>query len=277
MPCCEAGQHLHRFFILGFVESGTGHQHIDGRRFELSAGDAFWIAPGQAHASDGMSGATAWVVTFAAEVLEPGQAESASFLGLARSPWQLPFTRARERGHCHEPLPSATCEDWRLCLTRLARELEERALGYDDAARALLHLLLLDVARRVSGPDAEPLSPRRALLEPLFDFIERNYRRPIGLRDVAKAVGRSPAYLTDMVRRETGRPVLGWIIERRMAEARHLLLTTEAPTEQIATTVGYGDPRHFSRQFRKLNGLPPQAWRRRQLGAARGAHGSSAR
>jgi len=36
----------------------------------------------------------------------------------------------------------------------------------------------------------------------------------------------SLAYLTDLVRRETGKTVLSWIVERRMTEARRLLLET---------------------------------------------------
>ena len=42
----------------------------------------------------------------------------------------------------------------------------------------------------------------------------------------------SPGHLTTVVRRKTGRTVLEWIAERRMAEARRLLV--EIPT-------GFGD------------------------------------
>jgi len=100
------------------------------------------------------------------------------------------------------------------------------------------------------------------LLNDVFRFIETNYQDSISLREVAEAVGRSPAYLTDLVRRETGKTVLSWIIERRMAEARRLLLETEQSVEQIAETVGYSDRRHFSRQFLRLHKVAPQAWRR---------------
>lgn len=104
--------------------------------------------------------------------------------------------------------------------------------------------------------------PPQPLLGRVFNFIENNYRNSISLRDVAEEVERSPAYLTDLVRRVTGKTVLTWITERRMAEARRLLLETNHSVEQITEVVGYFDRRHFSRQFFRFHKLTPHAWRK---------------
>ncbi|WP_242040242.1 helix-turn-helix domain-containing protein [Anabaena subtropica] len=100
------------------------------------------------------------------------------------------------------------------------------------------------------------------LLSHVFRFIETNYHNSISLREVAEAVSRSPAYLTDLVRRETGKTVLCWIVERRMVEARRLLLETDHSVEQIAEAVGYLDRRHFGRQFLRFHNTTPQTWRK---------------
>jgi YesN/AraC family two-component response regulator len=104
------------------------------------------------------------------------------------------------------------------------------------------------------------LSPD-SLLSEVFRFIEANYHRPIALTDVAQAVGYSPAYLTNLTRRQTGKTVQRWIIERRMAATRSLLLETDQAVEQIAAKVGYQHTVHFFRQFRQFHGTTPQAWR----------------
>jgi AraC-like DNA-binding protein len=110
----------------------------------------------------------------------------------------------------------------------------------------------------------EGLSLRSSsLISSVFEFIEKNFQDSISLREVAEAVGRSPAYLTDLVRRETGKTVLGWIIERRMAEARRFLLETDRTIEQISEAVGYFDRRHFSRQFLRFHNTTPQVWRKK--------------
>lgn len=120
--------------------------------------------------------------------------------------------------------------------------------------------LLIDTARLAAGLQ-KCLLQSQPLLNSVFSFIEAHYQDSISLREVAEAVGRSPAYLTDLVRRETGKTVLCWIVERRMAEARRLLLETNQSVEQIAEAVGYIDRRHFSRQFLRLHEATPQAWR----------------
>lgn len=103
-----------------------------------------------------------------------------------------------------------------------------------------------------------PSCPR---LSAVFEFIEAHYQQSIHLTDVAQAVGYSPAYLTNLSQSHTGRTVKAWIIERRMAQARHLLVSTAESIKQIADSIGYADAGYFTRQFRKLHGVTPQAWR----------------
>ncbi len=101
----------------------------------------------------------------------------------------------------------------------------------------------------------------RSLFTKVFQFIEANYRNPIGLKEVAKEVNLSPAYLTDLVKRETGKTVLKWIIARRMAEARCLLIESDRSVTEIAQTLGYENPGHFIRLFYRSNKKTPKAWR----------------
>ncbi|MDJ0705634.1 MAG: response regulator [Leptolyngbyaceae cyanobacterium MO_188.B28] len=107
-----------------------------------------------------------------------------------------------------------------------------------------------------------PNCPR---LSAVFQFIETHYRQPISLQDVAQEVGYSPAYLTNLVQEHTGHTVKQWIIERRMAQARELLINTAQTIRQIAEASGYADAGYFTRQFRKFHGASPQAWRQESV------------
>lgn len=103
--------------------------------------------------------------------------------------------------------------------------------------------------------------PTNPKLHEVFQFIEANYHQSITLCDVAQAVGYSSAYLTDLVRRQTGKTVNQWIVERRIAEARRLLMETDQTGNEIALSVGYQSEGHFFRQFRQYHGTTPQVWR----------------
>jgi AraC-like DNA-binding protein len=95
----------------------------------------------------------------------------------------------------------------------------------------------------------------------VFEFIESHYQQNIKLDDVAKAVGYSPTYLTDLIRRQTGKSLHRWIIHRRMIAACKLLLETDLSIEQIAETIGYRHVGCFFRQFRLSFDVTPQVWR----------------
>lgn len=127
-------------------------------------------------------------------------------------------------------------------------------------------------SQRVSAPPPtgtetaapESIFPSRPHLSEVFDFIEANYHQPITLCNVAEAVGYSPAYLTSLVRHQTGRTVNRWIVERRMAEACSLLRGTNQSVDRIAESVGYQNAGHFFRQFRQYHETTPQVWRNAQ-------------
>ncbi|MBD0358710.1 MAG: helix-turn-helix transcriptional regulator, partial [Rubrobacter sp.] len=72
----------------------------------------------------------------------------------------------------------------------------------------------------------------------------------------------SPGHLTTVVRRKTGRTVQEWISERRMVEARRLLIETDLAVEEVGRRVGYGDAGNLVRSFRRAHGATPLSWRR---------------
>jgi DNA-binding NtrC family response regulator len=74
------------------------------------------------------------------------------------------------------------------------------------------------IACRPAAP--EPPAPSSAPLSPFAQrtlaLIAARYREPIGLADLSRELGYSAAYLTNTLRRETGKTVLQWIIHHRL-------------------------------------------------------------
>jgi AraC-like DNA-binding protein len=103
--------------------------------------------------------------------------------------------------------------------------------------------------------------PEHPQLEKIFDFIDSNYYQAIGLKEIALVFGYSPSYLTNLVRRLTGKTLYQWLVERRMFQARCLLLNTDLAVYQVAEAVGYEDAGHFIKHFRQRHTLPPKTWK----------------
>lgn len=110
------------------------------------------------------------------------------------------------------------------------------------------------------APHLASLADQPRLLEALR-YIASRFRETIGLADVAQHFGYTPSYLTNLMRRKTGKTVQQWVITFRLTEAQRLLAMTDWSIPRIAEEVGYQDPSYFHRQFRQLSGLPPQSWR----------------
>lgn len=260
--------HAHSFFELFFIEEGEGWYKIGDRKLWAKSGDLFLIAPGEVHDPSGLDHATKWIVGFEAEALHPAYTDANIFLMLPNRVMEsfLPINDLKIK---HFYIPAKERSRWLALFEQLKNELGNKELSFIEAARALLMLLLIKTARfsepqlSKSTKSSTQRSTKRGspVVEKVLYFIATNFRNSIGLQEVAKEVNFSPAYLTDLIRRETGKTVGSWIVERRMTEARHLLLATDRPVNQIAESVGYFDSSYFIRLFRRLNGTTPHAWR----------------
>ena len=263
-PPADCGAHSHDFLVLAYFERGGGSIGLGARQWPVAAGDAYVISPGEVVGvgdADGFEGAEGWAAFFPPEVLGP-QAPGA-FLSWRSHPLLFPFARgAREPGARRLSVPPGGRSRWSERFWALEAELRLRRDGYREAALSHLKLLLVELSR-LSTDVAEDLRVSdEPLLARVFGFIEERYREPISLRDVARAVGLTPGHLTTVVGRKTGRTVLEWIAERRMAEARRLLVETDLTVGEVGRRVGYADERYFARVFRRGHSVTPLGWRR---------------
>jgi len=255
--------HAHDFLVLVYFERGGGSMWLGDREWRVEAGDVYVIAPGEVVGvgdASGLEEAEGWGVFFPPEVLGP-QAPGA-FLSWRAHPLLFPFVRGAAGGAQRLKVPPAERPSWSERLSTLDLELRQRRDGYREAVLAHLTLLLVGVGRLAADIVGDLRLKDEPLLAEVFGFIEERYRERISLKDVARAVSLSPGHLTTVVRRKTGRTVQEWIAERRMVEARRLLVETDLAVEEVGRRVGYGDAGYFVRSFRRAHGATPLGWRR---------------
>lgn len=127
------------------------------------------------------------------------------------------------------------------------------------AAGAAWKLLTQIVVDRSLPEPGDPL--QRAM-----QYLSERFDSAIRVADLAALVGVSPSHLSAQFRRATGGGILAHQTSLRMARARQLLDTTNAPVSQIAREVGYEDQFYFSRHFRRLHEASPSEYRARDKG-----------
>ncbi|MCV9928656.1 AraC family transcriptional regulator [Flavobacterium sp. LS1R49] len=89
------------------------------------------------------------------------------------------------------------------------------------------------------------------------ELVTQNIIAPCSLIDLARKVGTNEFKLKKYFKEIFGTTVFGYLNELKMNEARQKLLKGEQNIYQIAESLGYKSPNHFSTAFRKYFGYPP--------------------
>jgi AraC family transcriptional regulator len=135
-----------------------------------------------------------------------------------------------------------------------------RSGGSDPLVTDELIVALLRSALIADSPVCEAGRPTRRLIGRTKEFVEAHFRDPISLRDVARAVGSSPAYLTDVFRRFEGLPLHKYVREARLARALVELPHANDLTT-LALNLGFSSHSHFAAAFRGAFACTPSEFR----------------
>lgn len=239
----------HQYAAVAFCVGGRSR--IEQRElWTLEAGDVLLIPSGEPHRWLELQRPEWWTLGFCVPCFASEHAGSLL----------EPFERVREGGAAVVRVP----RERHVFLESLFRELSaatdpRRPSAPPAVQSSLLTLVLNEVRAAARWLDAGPGHAGVAVES--LRFIERNCLRPLTLKDVARAVGRNPAYVTSVLSRATGRSAVEWIIAGRLAQARRMLLHSDEHVDVIAERVGYADATHFIRLFRREHGATPAAWR----------------
>lgn len=96
------------------------------------------------------------------------------------------------------------------------------------------------------------------------NWMRANLHRPIRLIDLAGQAQLSISRYSEVFRQLFGRPPIEYCTVCRIGAAAELLATTNDPIGMIAEKVGYSDPLHFSKVFRREMGTSPSQYRKVQ-------------
>lgn len=256
--------HSHDFVVLAYFERAGGSLRVQEQQWSVETGDVVVLAPGEVTAYEpdpNRPGSTCgWGVFFLPDAL--GSPGSGVRLSWRAHPLLFPIVGGAAGAARRLRVPRGDQPAWAARMSGLWEELQRQDDGHHEAVRAHLTLLLVAVARLADATTGQVRVSDDPLLVRVFGVIERRYAQTISLADVARALGLTPGHLTTVVRQRTGRTVLEWITERRMTEARRLLVQTDVPISEVGRRVGYTDPAYFTRSFRRAHQVTPSAWRR---------------
>lgn len=247
-PGHKPGPKIVDYYLLHHVLSGRGTYSCLGQTYELGPGDTFLIEPGT-------------LINYMADHEQPwhyrwiafeGQDAARMLAGIGLSSRQ-PIVRTGKNRR----------------IASLFRQVQEafqaRTAGAGLKAMGCLHLLLAEFAEALQP--AEPRIPDAAtgsarVVQQALQYLSAQYAEPITIEMMAETFGYNRAYLSNLFKKHTGVSPVTFLLRLRLDKARHLLRERpELTVEQIASSVGFQDPLHFSKQFKRRYQTSPSEYR----------------
>jgi AraC-like DNA-binding protein len=254
--------HRHPVWELYLQADGVSRWSAGGERvFTLRPGQLFAVAPEVTHH---MTGPPSGDHHFYFAALDPAPA-------LARHPafadaWHdLPTAVHRDDAHSlAEPFAA------------LIRELTVRQALSGEGLLLAVDRLVLEVTRLLLPDRPAPRLALHPAVVRVRDLLERDYRRPWTIAELADLVGLAPTYLAGVFARDVGLSPHRYLTQRRVERAQQLLQGSDLSVTAIALEVGFSSGQHLARVFRQLTGVRPLDYRRATRPDQPGAAGPGA-
>ena len=249
--------HRHsNLYQLLLIQGGGGEMVYETSRFAFEGPAAIFVTPRMVHGFRFTPVATqGWVLTFTDDFAEALGAKTEGGLELLSELEERPVIPFRDNVE--------TRRLWALC-----EDLQEEALLSRPDCRVAMngYLRLIAVgAMRLSqslattGTAAQKC--KDGAVERLRQLIEQNYRSERLINFYAAKLRMTPDRLNDHVKRLMGVTAGHLIRQRILMEAKRQLVFTDEPINQIAFSLSFTDPSHFTRFFRRHTETTPQAFR----------------
>lgn len=97
----------------------------------------------------------------------------------------------------------------------------------------------------------------------VLTYMENNYANNelMNLKIIGDQIFLNPIYLNRIFTEKVGTPIYSYLTQFRLQKACELLEKTEDSVSSIAKKIGYENPLHFSRMFKKYKNISPQKYR----------------
>ncbi|MDF3837852.1 AraC family transcriptional regulator [Cupriavidus basilensis] len=264
--------HRHEYFQIYVNTRGETMHYIGGAQRPIGPGTLSFVLPFLVHYIPNTADGVFHVINISKDYLLPSldlDVFELSEVPLARAPELAPFRFQ----HCLDFRFDETETQYlhELC-ERMAQEAQQPS-GEDTASHLLIrsHLLnLIGMVWRSYGDEFRLCESQGKVLQSYkpavlrcIRYITQNLSQELILGDAAQASHVSATHLAHLLKNETGKTFLELVTERRIEQAKTLLVFTSDSAAEIGESTGFGEPAHFARRFRQIVGSTPTAYRRR--------------
>lgn len=242
----ELNYHYHEFHKLLFLQSGSIGYSIEGRHFELKKNDLVIVPAGCVHRPEPEDNKhySRYVLYLSNEFIKE---HSTSKTDLSRC-FSGSGGAVRFSGAVLERVSD---------ILRGLENSDDNAFGSDVIRKNQILELLVILGRWFSEPrtSVEGIANDRKILE-ILQYINENIGEELTIDSLAERFYISKFHMMRKFRDETGYTIHSYVTNKRLLNARRLLMSGESATE-VCYKCGFRDYSTFSRAYRKMFSISP--------------------
>ncbi len=233
------GPCIRNFYFIHYVYSGKGHLIIEGKRYEIEAGQYFLICPGQIAYYEADK-EDPWVYRW----FEISGALCKRLMETAGFSAEHPVLIDRENrvGNAVLALIRSETAEFPVLLGKLWEILHVMTAGHGD----------------VTGE-----GEREDYVRKCETYIRMNLHKKLRVTELAEYAGIDRSYLSRLFQSQKERSPQQYILKLKMEAAAQHLKKKELSVKEVALCVGYEDPLEFSKQFHRQFQVSPTQWRKK--------------
>jgi AraC-like DNA-binding protein len=158
-------------------------------------------------------------------------------------------------------------EDIEKFINEMVREYEMEAVGFLPLTQACLLQLLIKIYRKSnetihSGREIK-YSQKERHVRNILNYINNHFRENLTLDQIADGLHVNKHYICHCFKEITGFSINKYLANRRIEEAKNLLVTSNDSIGMISDGLGFNSAVHFSRLFKQYVNISPQMYRKK--------------
>lgn len=245
--------HRHNFFQILWITDGKFTHTIDYHDIPIKSDTLLITAPGQIHLLNSPEKVKGYSISFTEQFLLAHQTLDSIFeLTFLEDSFSKPYLCLDENAK----------KELKAIIDPIAEELN-RDIKVPLIINGLLLVLLNRIQRLMNHTQPGVADAFHVLIHKKFKkLIEQYYKEESDLHFYADKLAISANYLNKIVKNLKGKTAGVMIRDRRLIEAKRMLVYCNLSIGDISELLGFSDFSYFSRQFKKQEDLSPAEYRR---------------
>jgi AraC family transcriptional regulator, transcriptional activator of pobA len=235
------------YFELIWITQGAGHQWVDLQKTEIINNQIICLRPGQVHRFESDHEIEGYAIKL----------DTAFIASVERQVNSLPLVALLQSFSCTKGIVLApqVKSVFQGLINHMELVLVSTQLLKTELLNCYIEILITHLSHQWDDSAETCVRTRNTeLVESFLSLLEKNFKTERRVAEYASCLSVTPNYLNEVIKKMTGYSA-GYVIRRRVGlEAKRKALHTRMCMKEVAYSLGFSDPAHFSKFFKNTTG-----------------------